>query len=120
AAGADDGLRSDGHTRTEDRSAAHPHVGADGDRLAKLLRATKLSVHRMRGGVDLYRWPEEGEITDPDFAYIEHHAIEVEVDPLAEMDVAAVVAVERWLHPDSVAAAAKQFLQNLATQLLVA
>ena len=41
-----------------------------------------------------------------------HHAVEVEEHALAELDVRAVVAVERWLHPDGVAAPTEQRLQN--------
>jgi hypothetical protein len=45
-------------------------------------------------------------------AHIEHHAVEVEKHALAELDVRAVVAVERRLHPDGVAALTEQRLQN--------
>lgn len=48
-------------------------------------------------------------------AHVEHHAIEVEEHAFAQVDVLAVVAVERRLHPHAVAAGAEQFSQNSAS-----
>ena len=60
------------------------------------------------GGVDLDRRAEERVVADPDAAHVEHDAVEVEEHPLAELDVRAVVAEERRLHPHGVAALAEE------------
>ena len=90
------------------------------DRLAELLFAAQLGFHRVRRGVDLHRGAEEREVADGDAADVEHDAVEVEEDALAEMDVRAVIAVERRLHPDRVAARAEEVRQDAAAQLGVA
>ena len=72
------------------------------------------------GGVDLHRRAEEREVADRDRADVEHDAVEVEEDALAELDVRAVVAEERRLHPDAVAAAAEELLQDAPPLIRVA
>lgn len=44
---------------------------------------------------------------DSYFTNIEHHTVEVEKHACAKMDVKAIVAIERWLHPYGIASAAK-------------
>src|SRR5262249_14330409 len=119
AAGADDRPGADPDPRAEDRRAADPAIRADLDRLAGLPAAAELGVHRVRRGVDLHRRAEQGEVPDPDPADVEHHAVEVEEDPLAQQDVRAVVAEERRLHPDAVAPRAAQGHQDPPALLLV-
>jgi hypothetical protein len=45
-------------------------------------------------------------------AHIQNHAIEIEEHALAQLDVDAVVAEERRLHPDGVSTCAKQLIEN--------
>src|SRR5690349_7876327 len=71
----------------------------------------------MRGGVNLHSRTEHREVSDADRTDVEHHAIEIEEHALAETDVVAVVAVERWLHSDGIAAAAEQLAQYLPSLL---
>ena len=78
------------------------------------------AFHRVGRGVDLHRGAEEREVADGDAADVEHDAVEVEVDALAEMDVRAVIAVERRLHPDCVAARAEEVREDAAAQVGVA
>src|ERR671914_1481332 len=68
---------------------------------------------------DLHRWTEERVVTDTYRAHVEHDAVEVEEDPLPELDVRAVVAVERRLHPDGVAPGAEQLAQDAPSLLLL-
>ena len=72
----------------------------------------QLGVHRMRGGVDLHGRAEQRVVADADLAHVEHDAVEVEEALAAEVDVRAVVAKERRLHPDIVAAGAEQLAQD--------
>jgi hypothetical protein len=51
---------------------------------------------------------------------LQHDTVEVEEHALAELDVGAVVAKERRLHPDGVPAAAEQLTQDLSPGVLVA
>ena len=52
------------HARQDDRAAADPDVGADLDRLAELLLAAQLRVHRVHRRVDLHRRAEQREVAD--------------------------------------------------------
>jgi hypothetical protein len=72
----------------------------------------------VRGGVDLHRGTEQGEAADGDAADVEHHAVEVEEHALAQLDVVAVVAEERRLHPDAASAAGEQLEQDAAAFIL--
>src|SRR3712207_8745990 len=62
-------------------------------------RSTLFPYTTLFRSVDLHRWTEEGVVPDPHAADVEHDAVEVEEHPLAELDVRAVVAEERRLHP---------------------
>ena len=55
-----------------------------------------------------------------DLADVEHDAVEVEEDALAEQDVRAVVAKERRLHPDRIAAGAEQVAEDPPALVLLA
>src|SRR5262249_7661899 len=109
----------DGHSGTNHSSAADPNVRADGDGLAVLLLPPPLSVHRVGGGVNLDRRPEEREVADRYTAHVEDHTVEVEEDPLPQQDVRAVVAEERRLHPAALATGPEEFLQDAAAAFLV-
>ena len=61
------------------------------------MRAAKLRVHRMSGRVDLHGGGDECIVADLHVAYIEDDAIEVEIDTFAEIDITAVIAIERRL-----------------------
>ena len=71
------------------------------------------------GGVDLHGGSEQGEAADAHRAHIQHHAVEVEEDAFAQLDVGPVVAVERRLHPDGVASGAEEVLENPASLLYI-
>jgi hypothetical protein len=73
----------------------------------------------MRGRVNLNGRTEEREVADLDHAHVEDDAVEVEEDPLAKLDVGAVVAEERRLHPDRLPALAEEFDQDGAAGVLV-
>src|SRR5215203_1833985 len=68
----------------------------------------------MKRRQDLDAGPEKRVTANPDAAHIEHDAVEIEVDALAQLDVRAVVAKKRGLHPDRVATGAEQCF-NYAT-----
>ena len=73
----------------------------------------------MERGVNLHRRPEQGVVADADRADVQHHAVEVEEHPLAELDVRAVIAEERRLHPDGVAALSEQSPQDAPALVLL-
>ena len=102
----------DPDARQDERRAADPYVRSDFDGLAVLLTSPQLGVHRVHGREDLHARPEERVVADPHVADVEHDAVEVEEHPLAELDVRPVVAEERRLHPDRVAASAEQLAQD--------
>src|SRR5690606_27654202 len=99
APGADHAARADAHSGVHDRAAAYPYIRPYLHRLAELLSPARLRVERMHGRVDLHGRTEHRVLADAHRAYVEHDAVEVEEDPLAQLDVRAVVAVERRLHP---------------------
>src|SRR5688572_31838282 len=104
AAGADHGAGPDPHAGEDECAAPDPHVGANLDRLPVLLTPALLRVHRVERRQNLHAWAKERVITDAHEADVEDDAVEVEEHALAEIDVRAVVAEERRLHPDRVAA----------------
>jgi hypothetical protein len=74
-----------------------------------------LGIERVQRRIDLHRRSEQSEIADPHRADIQDDAVEVEEDAFAELDVRAVVAIERGLHPDALAALAEQVAQDATT-----
>src|SRR6188474_2707350 len=108
AAGSDDGARADLHARQDDCASADPDVGPNLQRLARLLAPAQRRIERMCGRVELHRGADDREAADAYRAHVEHHAVEVEEHPLAELDVGAVVAEERGLHPDRIPAGAEE------------
>src|SRR5690606_27614649 len=117
AAGADHGPVTDAHAGEDQRAAADPGILADLDRPAVFPAAALLRVQRMQRREDLHAGAEQREAADAHRADIEHHAVEVEEDALAEFDVGAVVAPEGRLHPDAVAAPAEQLAQDLPPRI---
>src|SRR6185312_6331995 len=77
-----------------------------------------LGIERMQRRVDLYRRTKERVASDANRTDVQHDAIEVEENALAELDVAAVVAKERRLHPYGVAARAEQVAQDASARFL--
>src|SRR5690606_20510127 len=67
--------------------------------------------------VDLNARSEEREASNSDRGHIQNNTVEVEIDPLAQRDVDAVVTEERRLHPYRISTFAKQLLQD-STSLL--
>ena len=81
--------------------------------------ATQPGVERVHRRVDLHCRAEEREAADTHRAHVQDDAVEVEEDALPELDVRAVVAEERRLHPHGVAAAAEQLAQDSPPLLLL-
>src|SRR5690606_4724476 len=118
AARADHGPRSDAHAGQDAGAAPDPSARADRYRLAELLAPAHLGIEGMRRGVDLHGRAEKREAADADMAHVQHDAIEIEEHALAELDVRAVVAIERRLHPHGLAACTEELAQQVAPLLL--
>src|SRR5712671_4370267 len=101
------------HARQNNCSAAYPNVRPDIYRFTELFSTALLSVEWMHRSVDLHRRAKEGEAADLHWTDVEHDAVEVEENPLSELDVRAIVAEEGRLHPNGVATGAKQLVQDL-------
>lgn len=112
-AGTDHGARSDPNTGQNQSTATNPDIRADLDRLSEFLLSAQLGIKRMQWRQNLHAGPEERVVADSHFAYIEHDAVEIEEYPCAKVDVRAVVAVERRLHPYGIATCAKQLLEDV-------
>jgi hypothetical protein len=81
---------------------------ADLDGLGELLLAAQFGVQRVRGGVDLDRWAEQREVADLRTRHTSRTTqLKLKKHALAEQDVRAVVAEERRLQPDGIAAAGR-------------
>jgi hypothetical protein len=78
-----------------------------------------LGVEWMQRRVDLHRWSEQREIANPDRTHVQHDAVEIEEDPLAELDVRTVITIERRLHPDGVATCREQVGEQAASLRVV-
>src|SRR5690606_40503093 len=87
------------------------------DRLSELLVPTLLGVPRVRRRVDLHGRAEERERPDAHGADVEDHAVEVEEHPLSELDVRAVVTVERRLDRHRVPARPEELARDPPTLL---
>ena len=61
---ANDGSRADAHAGEDQRSAAHPDIRPDFNRLAILLLSPQAGVERVHRGENLHRRAEEREIPD--------------------------------------------------------
>src|SRR5687767_1233879 len=119
APGADDGARADADAGQDDSAAAHPDVGPNLDRLPELFTPPQFRVERVHGRINLHGRPEKREAADAHRAHVQDDAVEVEEDTFAELDVGAVIAEERRLHPDAVAAAAEQVAEDPPPLLLL-
>ncbi len=73
----------------------------------------------MGGGVNLHRRAEQREVAYRHLAHIQHHAVEIEEHALAEIDIRAVIAEKRRLHPHALPALAEEFHQDTSSLLLV-
>ena len=78
-------------------------------------RSASSGVHR---GVDLHGRSNEGVVTDADVAHVQDDAVEVEEDTFAQVDVRAVIAEERRLHPHRVPTGAEQVAEQAPALLL--
>jgi hypothetical protein len=72
----------------------------------------------MYGGQNLNTWSEEGAISNPDAADIQNDTVEVEEDSLSQLDVPAVITIERGLHPYRIATFFEKLFQKIATDFL--
>lgn len=119
ASRADHSPGADAYARANDSPAPDPHVRPDLDGLTILLLAAKLRVERMGGRVDLHRRAEQDVVPDVGLADVQYDAVEVEEALRPQMDVRAVIAVERRLHPHVLAAAAEEIPQEAPPLLLL-
>ena len=100
AAGADDGVFTDGDAGKNDGAGADPYVVPDVDVLVELqaLRP-QVRVHRMRGGRQGHVGRDEHLVADVDVAVIHRGQVEVDEHVVPEMEVgAAPVGAERQLN----------------------
>ncbi len=111
-AGTDHGARSDPDTSQNQRTATDPHVRADLDRFSELLRPAQLAIKRVQRCQNLHAGSEQRVVADSHFAYIKHDAVEVEEHPSTEVNICAIVAVERRLHPYGIATCTEQLRKN--------
>ena len=96
AARADDRIVTDRDTRQAQRTTAYPDISAKGDRSAELEHpATLHRIARMIGREYLLARTNLRARTDPHWHYIEDRASKIEECALTQMDVVAIVAVER-------------------------
>src|SRR5882724_12873579 len=96
AAGPDHGPIADRHPGQDNGAAADPDVAADPHRAAEFETAAAcFGVAWMVGGVDLRGRSDLRAIADRHFDDIQDHAVEIQENPVAKVDVVAIVAKER-------------------------
>ena len=95
AAGTNHGAIADRDAGADNRSAADPAVGTDGDGARMFAARAALEVMEwMMRGVDLYGGADECVVADADPAAVKEGATGIDVDIVAEADAVAVVAME--------------------------
>src|SRR5690625_6727075 len=73
----------------------------------------------MRRRIDLHRRREYRVVSDGNPRDVEHHAVEVEEDMLADFDVRPVITVERWLNPGRLSSLPEEACQNASALVLL-
>ena len=109
---------SDSDAWANDHIAADPAIASDAHRFAPLGVSTRDRIGRMSGRVDVNTRAEERVASDTDLGYVEHDAAEVGVHAFFQVDVRAVVAVERRFDHVLVVCAHK-LSQDIRTSLWV-
>lgn len=95
AASADGGASANGDAGADDCAATKPDVIADGDGEGIFPAfGTFCGVEGMGGGVDLNFGAEQAAVTEVDGGAVEDDAVKVDVEVVACLDVAAIVAAE--------------------------
>ena len=118
--GGDNRVVADSDTGIENRPPAEPDVVADGDGRTVLRAGSPLSrVDRVGGGVDVDTRSEVAVPADRYPTHVQHDAVEVRVEALANVDVVAVVAPERRFHVALVAERAEQVVQKRAPPVAI-
>ena len=72
-------------------------------------------MHRRQ---DLDTRAKEREVSNLDWADIEHDAVELEKDSLPQFDIGTIITEEGWLHPDGITALTKKLYENLTPNFL--
>ena len=72
-------------------------------------------MHRRQ---DLDTRAKEREVSNLDWADIEHDAVEIEKDSLPQFDIGTIITEEGWLHPDGITALTKKLYENLTPNFL--
>ena len=97
AACTDDATVTDGYSWANRDTTSQPAVFADGYRRASLNRFATLNIiNRMIRSQELAIGTDLRVRTDGDHAPVEHRAVVVDEDVLAQLDTMPVVAMERW------------------------
>lgn len=92
----DDASVADGHTRTDNHSSSQPAVLADDDGIGRFFFFPAFHVvHRVLGGIEQAVWFNERMLPDADIPGIEHGAVAVDEHIFRQLDVRAVVVMER-------------------------
>jgi len=118
AARSDGGARADRHAGQHDHTAAQPDVFADGDRFGRFEPALSLPrLDRVRRRQQLQIRPRHHAATKADRRAVEQHTAEVEKYAVLQLDVLAIVAMERRLDPDTLAAVSQQSAQQRLARL---
>lgn len=117
---ADRDIVADGYARNNLHAAADPDVVADGDGECVLeTQVSPFDVHRMACGVDADVGPDENVVANCDLGLIQDNQINVGVEVLADLDVEAVVEVDRAFDLEPLAALAEHLAQQLRLRRLV-
>jgi hypothetical protein len=64
---------------------------------------------------NLNAWSKKRIVSDRDPTHVQHNAVEIEKHTLAQLDVPAVIAKERWLHPDRVAPLPEELSEEISS-----
>src|SRR4051812_16307251 len=113
AARPDHARASDRHARKDDGTAPEPDIVLDRDSCTELASGgALLGVERVVRGQELHGRCHLHAIADRHRHDIQDHAVEVHEDVVADRDVVAVVAEERWADVTVLANRSEQLLQH--------
>ena len=100
----DDGVVADSDAGIDDSTAADPNIVADGDGFPEFFAGiTGNRIERMSRSVNVDTRRNHAIVTDPDFADIQKHTIEIGVEVIADVDVKTIIAAEIRFNMDQFA-----------------
>ena len=104
AARADDAAFANAHAGVDVRACAHPHAVANMHRLGPAGAGGALvRVDGVVAGVDAYARGQQHVVANGDAAAVQHHAVIVGVEVLADLDIATKFAAEGRLQVRAIA-----------------